>query len=144
MSNITFIKFSYLTVSNPKARIIGMSTLIPGSKTVLVADDDMNLRAFIKAVLERAGCRVIEACDGEEAVDIFLLNSSQVDLLVLDVIMPRKTGKDAYDEILKLKPNIKAIFISGYDDAAISKQADFIPKPFTSQALLSHMDRMFN
>ena len=121
-----------------------MNTFIPGSKTVLVADDDMNLRAFIKAVLERAGCRVIEACDGEDAVDKFLLYSSQIDLLVLDVVMPRKNGKDAYDEILKFKPAMKAIFISGYNDDAISKQADFIPKPFTSQALLSHMNGMFN
>ena len=124
--------------------LYGMNTFIPGNKTVLVADDDMNLRAFIKAVLERAGCRVIEAYDGKDAVDKFLLHSSQIDLLVLDVVMPRKNGKDAYDEILKFKPGMKAIFISGYNDDAISKKADFIPKPFTSQALLSHMNGMFN
>ena len=144
MSTLPYIIFSYLTVNNLKDKINHMRTFIPGSKTVLVADDDMNLRAFIKAVLERAGCSVIEACDGEEAVDKFLLNSSQVDLLVLDVRMPRKNGKDAYHEILKINPGIKAIFISGFQDDPIREQADFIPKPFTSQALLSHMNGMFN
>ncbi|HYQ47917.1 MAG TPA: response regulator [Thermodesulfovibrionales bacterium] len=121
-----------------------MKLSIPGNKTILIADDDTNLRTFIKTVLERAGCRVIEACDGEEAIDKFLLNSSEVDLLVLDVRMPRKNGKDAYDEILKLKPGIKAIFISGFPDDSIREHADFISKPFTPQALLTHMNGMFN
>ncbi|NJD56618.1 MAG: response regulator [Nitrospirae bacterium] len=121
-----------------------MGTFIPGNKTVLVADDDTNLRSFIKTVLERAGCRVIEACDGAEAVDKFALNSSQIDLLVLDVMMPQKNGKDAYDEIQKIKPGIKAIFISGYQNDVICEQANFISKPFTSQALLNHMNGLLH
>ena len=121
-----------------------MKDFAPENKTVLVADDDMNLREYLRAVLERAGYNVIEACDGEEAVDKFLSNSSQIDLLVLDMRMPRKNGKDAFDEILQFKPNIKAIFISGSQDDVISGQAAFIPKPFSPQALLNHMSGIFN
>lgn len=120
-----------------------MKAFIPGNKTILVADDDTNLRGFIKIVLEKAGCKVIEACDGEDAVDKFVLNSSQVDLLILDVMMSRKNSTDAYDEIRKLKPGIKAVFISGFQDEAMSTRADFILKPFTSHALLNHMSGLF-
>lgn len=121
-----------------------MKTFFPGNKTILIADDDENLRSFVKAVLEMAGCRVIEACNGEDAVDKFILNSSRIDLLVLDVMMPRKNGKDAYEEILRLRPGVKAIFISGFHHDSLSMPEEFIPKPFTSRTLLTHVDGLFN
>jgi PAS domain S-box-containing protein len=82
-------------------------------ETILVAEDDATLRKLSKAVLESAGYTVITAADGEEAIRKFSEHGG-VDLVLLDVIMPRKNGKDAYQRIKELGPGVKAVFVSGY------------------------------
>lgn len=113
-----------------------------GSETVLVAEDDAAVRKLTQEVLEKAGYRVIVAGDGEEAILKFLANKDEIDLLVLDVIMPGKNGKEAYREIRKLKPDQKVMFLSGYTTDLISKDgglaegSTFIPKPASPRELL--------
>jgi two-component system cell cycle sensor histidine kinase/response regulator CckA len=92
-----------------------------GSETVLLAEDDQGVRALVKTVLAGSGYRVLEARDGEEAVRSFREFGEEIDLLVMDVVMPRKNGKEALLEIQALKPGVKAIFISGYTADIIDK-----------------------
>jgi PAS domain S-box-containing protein len=85
-----------------------------GLETVLLAEDDEEVRKLTKTVLEDFGYRVIEAENGEQAVRKFIANKDAVDLLVFDIIMPGKNGKEAYREIRKIRPDIRALFMSGY------------------------------
>ncbi len=85
-----------------------------GTETVLVADDDEALRKLLRTLLEEAGYRVITAKDGADAVSRFLKNRDSIQLVILDMIMPEKNGREAYEEIRAIKPGIKGIFISGY------------------------------
>lgn len=120
-----------------------MNARNPESKTILIADDEIFMRNFLKNILERAGYKVIEACDGDDAVQKFAVNAAEIQLLVLDVKMPVKSGREAYAEIKKIKPGIKAIFISGFHTES-SNADDFIAKPFTPQVLLDRLKGMYN
>ena len=96
-----------------------------GTETVLVAEDDETLRNLSKSVLEIFGYTVITAVDGEDAISKFRANSDKIRLLIFDLIMPRKSGKEAYEEILKMRPGIKVLFMSGYTADVISQQGGF-------------------
>jgi PAS domain S-box-containing protein len=108
-----------------------------GSETVLVAEDDVAVRNLTREVLERAGYRVIVAADGEEAVRKFLENREAVALLVFDMVMPKKSGEDAYREIRKVRADMKVMFMSGYSpdllqrDGIIEQGMNFFPKPIS-------------
>jgi PAS domain S-box-containing protein len=113
-----------------------------GSETILVAEDDADVSKLIKTILEGYGYKVIEAVDGEDAVFKFIENKDKVQILILDVIMPKKHGREAYEEIKKISPDIKAVFMSGYTADIINKKGileegiDFISKPILPDDLL--------
>jgi len=113
-----------------------------GSETILLAEDDPMVRNLAKSVLEEFGYQVIEAKDGAEAVEKFLTHISSIQLLLFDVMMPEKNGKEAYNEIKKAHPEIKALFMSGYTDDILSNSGiheenpNLIAKPFTQNILL--------
>ncbi len=93
-----------------------------GDETILVADDDENIRRLAKDLLERHGYEVIEAQDGAEAVNRFTDNREKIRLVLLDVIMPKKSGKEAFDEIRAMKPGVKILFMSGYTADIIQRK----------------------
>ena len=112
-----------------------------GSATVLVAEDNQALRGLFRDVLTAYGYRVIEATDGADAVQQFK-KTDKIDLLILDSVMPKKNGREAYNEIHDIKPGIKVLFTSGYtrdvvlDKGVEDKVFDFIAKPISPSALL--------
>ncbi len=87
-----------------------------GSGTILVGEDDTDARRFIKTILEEFGYTVIEAVNGCDAIEKYGENKDRIRLVVLDVVMPRKNGLEAYEEMRKTNPDIKTIFLSGYPD----------------------------
>jgi len=113
-----------------------------GTETVLLAEDNLTLRNLTRVVLESSGYRVIAAEDGEDAIAKFREHEDAIQLLVFDLIMPKKNGKEAYEEIKKSKPGIKTLFMSGYSLDIISKKdmldqgVDILPKPVLSKDLL--------
>lgn len=113
-----------------------------GTETVLIAEDDTAISKLIKGFLQEFGYAVIDAKDGEEAVRKFMENKDMVQILLLDVVMPRKNGKETFEEIKKIKPDIKAIFMSGYtadfinEKGILEKGINFIPKPVSPHELL--------
>jgi len=109
------------------------------ARTILLADDDSVVRTITKIILESAGHRVIEAVNGEDAVRTFEEHRESIGLVILDMVMPRKTGREAHREILKLQPEIKALFISGFDkerEEVLHEGIPFIVKPFKMKVLL--------
>jgi two-component system cell cycle sensor histidine kinase/response regulator CckA len=113
-----------------------------GTETILIAEDDVTVRTLLKKMLEQFGYAVIEAVDGEDAVDKFRKNRKKVRLLILDVIMPKRNGKEVYDLLRKDTPGVKAIFSSGYmsdilhQEGMMEEGLVFIPKPVTANELL--------
>jgi len=116
--------------------------MMGGVESILLSEDDADVRKLTKNVLEEAGYTVIEAEDGEEALNKFKENESSIRLLLLDVIMPKKDGKAVYEEIRKTHPVIKALFMSGYTANIIHKKGilekdlNFISKPVAPAELL--------
>ncbi|MBF0329753.1 MAG: PAS domain S-box protein [Nitrospirae bacterium] len=112
-------------------------------ETILIAEDDANVRKVIKMYLHEYGYKTIEAVNGEEAVKKYQENPDKISLLLLDVIMPLKNGRVAYNEIKKLNPDMKVLFMSGYTDAVIEKKGlldegfDFIAKPVDLDSFLT-------
>ncbi len=113
-----------------------------GSETILVAEDNDEVRTLTRRVLLRHGYQVIEAVDGEDAIEQLERYKNIIRLVLIDVIMPRKSGKDAGDEIRKIRPDMKMLFTSGYTSDIIHKKGvleegvDFISKPLTPYDLL--------
>jgi polar amino acid transport system substrate-binding protein len=85
-----------------------------GSETILLAEDDPAVRYLVQSVLSGFGYHIMLAHDGQEAVEIFSRHAGTVDLALFDVIMPRMSGKQACDELRKLNPALKVLFLSGY------------------------------
>lgn len=115
----------YLPLTEQKAAIAFATPNIvslKGKETILLAEDDLNIRNLTRFFLQKYGYNVIEAVDGEDAIEKFRENRDIIDLLLFDVIMPKMNGKAAYDEIRKIKPDMKAIFISGYTANVIHKK----------------------
>ena len=113
-----------------------------GNETVLLAEDNVEVRGLEKDLLEAFGYTVIEAVDGEDAVRKFNGNREVVQLLIFDVIMPKKNGKEAYEEIRREKPGIKVIFASGYTGEFLSRRGicddgvNFCAKPIMPKEFL--------
>ena len=120
-----------------------------GNETIMVVEDDTTVRQVMVETLQSQGYRVLEAMDGSEALEIFALSADQIDLIISDIVMPRVNGVEFYMKILKSKPDVKFIFISGYSDNDILSQADlinieFVQKPFKLNELLKRIRRVLN
>ncbi|MBA4374276.1 MAG: PAS domain-containing sensor histidine kinase [Thermodesulfovibrio sp.] len=113
-----------------------------GNETILLAEDDQALRNVLKIFLMNYGYAVLEASDGEEAVKVFSENSTVIDILITDMIMPKMHGDQVYEKVRIIRPDIKSIFMSGYSNDIIQKRGvlnddvNFISKPFSPHALL--------
>ncbi|MFZ5907251.1 MAG: PAS domain S-box protein [Nitrospirota bacterium] len=114
-----------------------------GRETILVAEDDMQVRNFIKQLLEKYGYTVLLSVDGEDALKVFDEHRDEVQLVVVDTVMPKKNGREVYDEIKKARPDMKAIFTSGYFSDFIQRKSEgeegllFIPKPIVPNEFLT-------
>ncbi len=95
-----------------------------GTETILLVEDEADVRAYVKLVLQKYGYRVIETRDGEDALEQFARHKDSVDLCILDVIMPKMNGKEVYLRLKALKPDVSVFFMSGYADD-ILKQKGF-------------------
>jgi two-component system cell cycle sensor histidine kinase/response regulator CckA len=120
-----------------------------GMENLLVVEDDETVRMFMKRILERAGYKVIIAGNGQEAVERFR-EHDDISLVLSDLVMPRKNGREMLDEIKKIKPGIKAVFISGYaadvmhSKGILEKDIDFMTKPFLKADLLRKIRDMLD
>ncbi|MCW8952633.1 MAG: response regulator, partial [Rhodospirillales bacterium] len=120
-----------------------------GSETVLVAEDEKTVRAYIATTLREAGYTVIEARDGEEALGLFLDNMDAISISIIDVVMPKIGGLDVARGILQAKPNSKLIYVSGDAKSvqAFSESDDelaYLRKPVSPESLLKTIRRVLD
>ncbi len=112
-----------------------------GSETLLVVEDDEAVRSLARKVLERQGYTVLEARDGDEALAIGEGHAGPIPLMLTDVVMPGRSGRDVARQLAAVRPDMKVLYMSGYTDNAIVHQGvldpgiAFLPKPFTPDAL---------
>jgi len=123
----------------------GSLTYPGGAETVLLAEDDDNVRHLIKRALEKSGYSVIEATDGEDAIRKFTESRDVIDVLIADVIMPKKNGRAVFDEINRIKQGLNVLFISGYTADILNKKGiiednfNLLLKPFSVSDLLEKL-----
>ena len=118
------------------------STVTSGTETLLLAEDNEQVRQLARTILERVGYTVLTAEDGEEAVKFFEERGDEIDLVILDVVMPKINGQEVYERINSLRPYTRVLFASGYSEIDVhnhfmnGEQLTYIQKPFTRDALL--------
>jgi PAS domain S-box-containing protein len=114
-----------------------------GTETILLVEDDALVRAATNAMLKEYGYAVMEAVDGEDAVKVFRENQHRIHLVLSDLIMNKMNGREAFEEMKKLKADIRSIFISGYTSDIILKKGileegiNFVQKPLRTAELLN-------
>lgn len=113
-----------------------------GAETILIAEDEPVVRELAVRALREAGYQTITAGDGEEAVELFEQHGDSIDLVLLDVVMPRLNGRAAYQRMAATRPDLRAVFCSGYDpttgDAGLlaDEGLRLLQKPFDPPTLL--------
>lgn len=113
-----------------------------GTENVLLAEDNAEVREFIGTVLKDYGYNVFSAVDGEDAINRFLEHRDRIDIVILDVIMPKINGKEVYKRLAGIKPGLKVIFTSGYTadiihlQGILERDINYLAKPISPNSLL--------
>ncbi len=138
----------YLPLTVPVAETPSMDLPVPAESveghTVLLAEDDSDVRALARHVLEEFGLRVIEATDGHSALALWREHHDEIDLLLTDMVMPGGlSGADIADSILTERPSLPVIYSSGYSvtlfsgDRKFRRDVNYLPKPYLARELIS-------
>jgi len=116
--------------------------LVRGCETVLIVEDETDLRELARELLEANGYKVIEAERGEKAIQLVEHSHTPIDLLLTDVVMPGIGGRQLAKRLLELRPGLHVLYMSGYADDVITsrgvlpEKSLLMPKPFTRAILL--------
>jgi PAS domain S-box-containing protein len=114
-----------------------------GRETILLAEDEDDVRALTREVLERQGYRVLEASDGLQALRLYEAEGDRIDLVLSDVVMPRMSGREMVDRVRAIRPDMRVLYMSGYTEDAIVRHgvrdasAVLLGKPFAPADLLA-------
>jgi two-component system, cell cycle sensor histidine kinase and response regulator CckA len=121
--------------------------LVAGYETILLVEDDAGVRTALRRILDGYGYRVLAATDGEQAWQTFVQRTNEIDLVLLDVLMPKLGGRDLYDALKALKPDVNVLFVSGHGEGSIDLRAleqqgvDLLRKPFEPDELAAAVRR---
>jgi PAS domain S-box-containing protein len=114
---------------------------LTGSHTILLVEDEPEVRALLHGSLSRDGHTVVEASGGVNALEVSSAYSGKIDLLLTDVVMSGMSGRDLADRLLLIRPGLKVLYVSGYNEdtvlqkGVIEGQMEFLQKPFSLSAL---------
>jgi two-component system, cell cycle sensor histidine kinase and response regulator CckA len=109
---------------------------------ILVAEDDDTIRDFLSIVLTKAGYSVLLAEGGKQALELFREHKNQIDLVILDMIMPGMDGKETFEGLRNIAPNVRVLVSSGYSDESRSVKGamGYLQKPYHLKGLLDAVD----
>lgn len=126
------------------------TSLPGGAETILLVEDDPEVRSSNSAILECVGYNVLSACDGEEAIALYGQFGESISLVVLDVIMPGMNGKQIRDFLREIDPQVRTLFISGYTadilnrKGVLAEDINFLPKPLEPHLFLSKVRELID
>ncbi|RJR43218.1 MAG: PAS domain S-box protein [Deltaproteobacteria bacterium] len=134
----------------PGDRVLVGTLAAPPSRqgTVLLVDDDPHVRRVAGEMLKRLGIRVLTAEHGKKGVEIFRANTEEIDCVLLDLTMPGMGGEETFQAMRKVRPDVRVILSSGYDEQEVTRQfaglglAGFIQKPYTVVKLQEILNRV--
>ncbi|OGB67458.1 MAG: hypothetical protein A2Y94_06215 [Caldithrix sp. RBG_13_44_9] len=118
--------------------------------TVLVVDDEYNIRSMMKEIMEMSGLKVFTAGDGRAGVDIYQRHKKDIDLIIMDMVMPIMDGRAAFNEIRKINPKQKIFIISGYSqredllDILENGAVGFLRKPFQVKEIIEKVQEILH
>jgi PAS domain S-box-containing protein len=126
--------------------VVGQTTdsqrLVPkGTETLLLVEDEDQVRRIVRAILEQQGYEVLTAANGEEALKLAKLHGEGIHMLMTDVVMPQMSGRQLAEELTSIRPELKVLYMSGYTDDAIVRHGlldaslNFIQKPFDAASV---------
>jgi CheY-like chemotaxis protein len=127
--------------AEPTDTVKAKSTALEGTETVLLVEDEDSVRQLVAETLASRGYKVIQAENGEEALKLVASSPQTIHLMITDVVMPGMSGRELARELLKVRPQSKVLFLSGYSEDAVLNQGvlepetAFLQKPFTLQHL---------
>ena len=121
----------------------------PGHKTILVVEDDEELRSLTADILESIGYRVITAADGQDALDIYQKNGQNIDLVFSDMVMPNKSGVELFTRLRTINPSLKFVLVSGYNVNGIQghmfeEMSALLMKPYTPKQIAALMTEILH
>ncbi|MCC6536376.1 MAG: response regulator [Bryobacterales bacterium] len=121
----------------------------PRVETILVVEDEAGIRGLIRRILARQSYEILEASNGRQALELARAHAGKIDMLLTDVVMPEMGGFDLANELIKERPDVRVLFISGYtglsgfDPTQLPAGSGFLQKPFTLNALLAKVRDVF-
>jgi CheY-like chemotaxis protein len=116
-------------------------------ETVLVVEDEEPLRALVRRILSANGYAVLEGANGQDALRALQVHGGRIDLLITDVVMPEMNGRELAERLVRERPGVRILYMTGYTDAAVpeaSPSTGFIQKPFATSAFLSEVRRLLD
>ncbi len=127
-----------------------VETIVEHVPTLLVVDDEYNIRSMMKEIMEMYGFKVFTAGNGEEGVEIYKKHKDEIDLVILDMIMPVMDGRTAFNYIHKIDPTQKVFIISGYsqredlEDILEKGAIGYLRKPFQVNEIVNKIKEILN
>jgi PAS domain S-box-containing protein len=124
-----------------EAAAVALTAVPQGTELILLVEDEDQVRAILKQILEGQGYQVLAASNGAEALSLSEELELDIKLIITDVVMPQMSGRELAERVLELRPNIPVLFMSGYTDDAIvrhgllDEKLNFIQKPFDSASV---------
>ena len=113
----------------------------PGTETILFVEDEQSVRELVSEYLSARGYQVLDASDGQQALEMAAAHTGKIQLLITDVVMPRLSGRELAARLTAARPDLKILYISGYTDDSVFRHGvlqggmDFLQKPFNLKAL---------
>lgn len=146
----TFTIYLPATEKEVRADEIKLEKISYGKGTVLLVDDEDIVRNVGKAILENCGYKVIEAADGKEAVEVYKTKKDEIDVVILDIIMPKMGGKEAFERMKEINPDIKVLVSSGYSINSTAQEIinlgakGFLQKPYNFSDLANKIKNVIS
>jgi CheY-like chemotaxis protein len=126
------------------------ATSARGTETILFVEDEPGVRTLARAILEKCGYVVLDACEPYDALALVSHYEKPIDLLVTDVVMPNMSGRQLVERLLRDRPGLRVLYISGYADDAVVRHGiidagtPFLQKPFTPDVLAQKVREVLN